>query len=103
MAVGKENYVYLKSFFKKLRGMLARRIDARTYVLCGCSSIHTCGMIKPIDVAFVSVEGEVLEVKRKVKPFAFLKNTKAYFVIERFSSDEEWFCAGEVISELKGF
>lgn len=82
---------------ERLRGMLFRDPDDVTRLLIPCHDIHTFGMRYPLDVAFISREGQVLEVHRNVATMRRLKHKDASLVAERFSRDGEWLKEGDVI------
>lgn len=82
---------------ERLRGMLFRDPDDVTRLLIPCHDIHTFGMRYPLDVAFISREGQVLEVHRNVATMRRIKRKDASLVAERFSRDGEWLKEGDVI------
>lgn len=92
----------------RLRGMLFRDPDDVTRLLVPCHDIHTFGMRYPLDVAFISKDGRVLEVHRNVEGRRRLRRKEASMVAERFSKRGDWLQAGDVIklgvpaSERKG-
>ncbi len=92
----------------RLRGMLFRDPDDVTRLLVPCHDIHTFGMRYPLDVAFISKDGRVLEVYRNVEGRRRLRRKEASMVAERFSKQGDWLQAGDVIklgvpaSERKG-
>lgn len=81
----------------RLRGMLFRDPDDITRLLVPCRDIHTFGMRYPLDVAFISKDGHVLEVHRNVEGRRRIKRKGAAMVAERFSKRGEWLQAGDVI------
>lgn len=81
----------------RLRGMLFRDPDEITRLLIPCRDIHTFGMRYPLDVAFISKEGKVLEVHRNVATMRRLRRSDASLVAERFSRGGEWLRKGDVI------
>lgn len=81
----------------RLRGMLFRDPDEVTRLLIPCHDIHTFGMRYPLDVAFISRSGEVLEVHRNVATMRRIKHKGASLVAERFSRDGDWLKKGDVI------
>ena len=82
---------------ERLRGMLFRDPDDVTRLLIPCHDIHTFGMRYPLDVAFISRDGKVLEVHRNVATMKRIKCKDASLVAERFSRDGEWLKEGDVI------
>ena len=81
----------------RLRGMLFRDPDDVTRILIPCHDIHTFGMRYPLDVAFISKSGEVLEVHRGVATMRRIRHKEASLVAERFSRDGDWLKEGDVI------
>ncbi len=83
--------LYLASnFFDRLRGLLGKRgsnfDEDKALLISPCNSIHTLFMKRPIDIAFVSCDGEVLKIKEHVYPQKLcIKHKKACAVIESFS------------------
>lgn len=79
----------------RLRGLLGRR-GSQALLLTPCRDIHTFGMTSPIDVAFVSYEGVVIEAFTDVGPFKRLRNAGASYVVERFSTHQApWLLPGQ--------
>lgn len=81
----------------RLRGMLFRDPDDVTRLLLPCHDIHTFGMRYPLDVAFISKDGKVLQVHRNVAAMRRIKNSDASIVAERFSREGEWLKKGDVV------
>ncbi len=82
---------------ERLRGMLFRDPDDVTRLLIPCHDVHTFGMRYPLDVAFISRDGHVLEVHRNVATMRRIRRKEASLVAERFSRDGEWLKEGDVI------
>lgn len=88
-----------ESFLQRLVGMLAldscegaKPVDAgpsaRPPVVMAfprCSSVHTCFMRSPIDVAFIDRDGRVLSVCQGVPPWRIRACRGAASVLERLS------------------
>ena len=86
------------SFWLRVRGLLGKKPEPGILLLTPCGDVHTFGMRYPIDVAFVDLNGMVIEAHRGVKPNRRLSNRKARVVIERFSDkDSAWISPGEVL------
>ena len=85
-----ETAIYLDKFTKRLCGMLGQPKDDMTRLLVPCNSVHTFGMKEPIDVAFISSNGVVLEVFHAVLPAKVLSNKEASYVAERFACNRTW-------------
>ena len=80
----------------RLRGLLGRDDAQGILILAPCRSIHTYGMRFPIDVAFVSADGTVLEAHRNVMPGKHLRCRRAAATLERESTEEAaWFAANQ--------
>lgn len=88
---------FASSITQRLRGMLFRDPDDVTRILVPCRDVHTFGMQHPLDIAFISKEGDVLEVHRDVSHRRRLKNPRAAMVAERFSREGDWLKAGDII------
>lgn len=93
---------FASSVPQRLRGMLFRDPDDVTRILVPCRDVHTFGMRYPLDIAFISKDGYVLDVFRNVSSKQRLRNPKASIVAERFSKQGEWLKAGDVI-KLGGY
>ncbi|KXG74303.1 hypothetical protein AN618_23490 [Fervidicola ferrireducens] len=77
--------LFARTFFQRLKGLMfkERMDDGCALILEPCNSVHTFFMRFPIDVAFVSKEGRVLEVIKGMKPFRITRIIKgARYVIE---------------------
>lgn len=81
----------------RLRGLAGRGASSEAIALVPCHDIHTFTMAHPIDVAFVSSAGLVLESHRAVPPMRRLRNRDAAMVLERFAQPGEWFAEGDQI------
>lgn len=87
--------VLASSVAARLRGLLLRKPDEKMRLLVPCHDVHTFGMRHDIDIAFLSRDGRVLEVHRNVGRRRRMKCLAAAAVIERFSSEDAWFEAGD--------
>ena len=81
----------------RLRGLLGEGEYDGALLLAPCNDIHTFGMRRPIDVAFVSPEGIVIQSHRMVGTRQRIRCKNAAATIERFSTEEPWFEFGEHI------
>lgn len=79
----------------RLRGLLGKDVASGTLLIEPCSSIHTFGMRRPIDVAFVASDGTVLAVCRDLDPNRLLSCRGAVATFERFASEKPWPEAGD--------
>ena len=86
----------------RLVGLIGRKTFDGTIMLVPCCDVHTFGMKGPIDIAFVSGEGIVLETHRHIGPNRRLKNKQAVAVLERFSSENAWYEPGDLIHRGMG-
>lgn len=66
-------------------------------LLAPCNDIHTFGMKRPIDVAFITVGGVVLTSFQAVPARRRLRCRKAVAVLERFSTGDPWVKGGDRI------
>lgn len=81
---------FANSFYKRLRGLLGQTKNdfgqRHALILTPCKSVHTYFMKEAIDIAFVSSNGQVLQVLKNVSPnIGAIKNKKAALVVEIFS------------------
>lgn len=81
----------------RLKGLLFTDPDDVTRLLIPCHDVHTYGMRYPLDIAFISQEGEVLDVHRNVATKRRLRNRRASLVAERFSREGDWLQKGDVV------
>ena len=89
------NTIVACSVADRLRGLFGRRGFSGELLLVPCNDVHTVGMKAPIDVAFASESGEVIQVHRGVAPFKRLKCKRAHVTVERFARDGPWYEAGD--------
>lgn len=92
-----ERFEISSSMTARLRGMLFREPDDVTRLLVPCHDIHTFGMRYPLDIAFISKTGDVLEVHRNVDAKRRIRRKGASMVAERFSKRGDWLKAGDKI------
>lgn len=81
-------FVVAESFAVRLRGMLGRSpiaADGLPLVMAfpRCSSIHTCFMAFPIDIAFIDRSGNVLACHENVRPWRMCSHPGAWSALER--------------------
>lgn len=81
-------FVVAESFAVRLRGMLGRRPIAASglplvMAFPRCSSVHTCFMAYPIDIAFIDRNGNVLACCENVRPWRMCSHPCAWAVLER--------------------
>lgn len=81
-------FVVAESFAVRLRGMLGRSpIAANGLPLVmafpRCSSVHTCFMAYPIDIAFIDRSGNILARYENVRPWRMCSCPSAWAVLER--------------------
>ncbi|MBQ9043538.1 MAG: DUF192 domain-containing protein [Eggerthellaceae bacterium] len=81
----------------RLKGLFGRPGFDGVLLLVPCRDIHTFGMSRPIDVAFVASDGTVIEAHQNVEPCHRLKNREAAATLERYSSSDSWFAPGDRI------
>lgn len=86
----------------RLRGMFGRAGFAGMLLLVPCHDVHTFGMRRPLDIAFVAADGTIVESHRDVGPGNRLKNKKASATIERFAASDPWFSPGDRIQDELG-
>ena len=81
-------FVVAESFTVRLRGMLGRRPIAASglplvMAFPRCSSVHTCFMAYPIDIAFIDRSGNVLACYENVRPWRMCSHPCAWAALER--------------------
>lgn len=81
----------------RMRGLLGRERFDGVLLLVPCNDIHTFGMHRAIDVAFVSAGGTVLESYRAVGARRRIRCRRAVATLERFASESPWFERGEKV------
>lgn len=94
--------VVANGLLSRLRGLFAYGVDEGVLVVLDpCNDIHTYGMSRPIDVAFASADGVVVEVHRGVPPFRRLRCPKAAMTCERYAApDACWFEVADRIGDI---
>lgn len=80
--------VAVESFGARLRGMLGRQPLAANglplvMAFPRCSSVHTCFMAYPIDIAFIDARGYVLACYENVRPWRMRSCPGAWAALER--------------------
>lgn len=76
------NLIIAKSFFKKLSGLMFKKIISENLIFIHCSSIHTFFMRNNIDVIFFDKNKNFLELHKDVKKNKILICKKAYYTVE---------------------
>ena len=81
-------FVVAESFAVRLRGMLGRQPVAGNglplvMAFPQCSSVHTCFMAYPIDIAFIDRNGNILARYENVRPWRTCSHPSAWAVLER--------------------
>ena len=66
-------------------------------MLVPCRDVHTFGMKSPLDIAFIGVDGTVIETHRDVGPRRRLKNRRACATLERYARPGPWLDVGDCI------
>lgn len=80
----------------RARGLLLGGDDRGALLLAPCRDVHTVGMSRRIDVAFIDAAGTVLEAYRNVGACCRLRNGSAVAVLERLSDNASvWFEPGD--------
>jgi uncharacterized membrane protein (UPF0127 family) len=86
---------------ERLLGLMAKGAlsDADALMLVPCNSIHSFGMPKAIDVAFIDSHGKVLKSLRNLPPHRLASCRAACATLERFSDDSlDWFEPGQSLT-----
>ena len=81
-------FVVAESFAARLRGMLGWQPVAGNglplvMAFPQCSSVHTCFMAYPIDIAFIDRSGNILACYENVRPWRMCSHPCAWAVLER--------------------
>jgi uncharacterized membrane protein (UPF0127 family) len=81
-------FAVAESFVVRLRGMLGRRPVAANglplvMAFPRCSSVHTCFMAYPIDIAFIDRDGNILARYENVRPWRMCSHPCAWAALER--------------------
>ena len=81
-------FVVAESFAARLRGILGRQPVAGNglplvMAFPRCSSVHTCFMAFPIDIAFIDRSGNVLACYKNVRPWRMCSHPCAWAALER--------------------
>jgi uncharacterized membrane protein (UPF0127 family) len=86
------------NFRQRALGLFAADIDdkeKRELLICPCHDIHTFGMSRDIDVAFLNRKSEVVHVETGVGKNRIIVRSGASAVVERLHSDAPWFEIGD--------
>lgn len=87
----------LTTFRERLTGLLGTTEQAEPVLITHCDSIHTFGMNYPLDVAFVSEEGIVLETRR-LWPGKVAHCPNGSFVLEWPAGQGAWLKKGDKVA-----
>lgn len=84
-------FMVAESFVVRLRGMLGRRPVAANglplvMAFPRCSSVHTCFMAYPIDIAFIDARGNILARYENVCPWCMCSCPGAWAVLDALQS-----------------
>lgn len=83
---GHMKIVVAKSFKQRLVGMLfVKPNDHMAMVFPNCRSLHTFGMRRTLDIAFVDAQGHVLALHKTVPPNRIKNNVHAAIAIEKIA------------------
>ncbi len=90
--------IVASSWFSRVRGLFFRKKFKGSLLLVPCNDIHTYGLRRDIDVAFLTREGQVITSYVRVKSGKRLRCSNAHAVVERFSRDDTWYRAGSKVT-----
>lgn len=93
----KARVVVAATWWHRVCGFLCRRPPHCVLLIAPCFSVHTFGMKTPLDIAFFDKEGRVIASYRSVLPRRVVRKRRAYGVLERQASNQQWFTEGEEI------
>lgn len=85
------------SIFSRLRGLLGRDDYSGTLLLTPCNDVHTFGMRRAIDIAFIAADGTVLQAHRAVGARRRFRCKPATATLERISTNTPWLTRGDHI------
>ena len=86
-----------RSLHARLWGLMLRSLRDDSLFFPRCRSVHTFGMRKPIDLAFVDRNGVVLEVFRGLPPCRIRGCRNTYGACERIARDGVWLGVGDCL------
>ena len=89
------NVKFACSIHDRLRGLLGCNESDAVLVLAPCNDVHTFGMKRALDIAFVSPAGVVLESRRAVGPRRRIRCRQAALTLERFADNTPWYKPGD--------
>ena len=81
------------SFWSRFVGLQFRSPlpSGRGLLIAPCTSIHTVGVLFPIDVAFLDASGVIVEIRPHVKPCRVcVPRAKCRFVLETFAGAHQF-------------
>lgn len=81
----------------RLKGLFKMDERSEVLLLVPCNDVHTFGMRRLIDVAFLSSNGCVIKAYREVGPRRRLRCKEAVATLERFSSEDLWYEQGNQV------
>ena len=81
--------------WQRLLGLFGKDWGIDELLIAPCRDIHTAGMRRHIDVAFINGEGRVIESHRDVAPWRRIRHRNAVAVIERFAAEGDWLVPGD--------
>lgn len=86
----------------RLQGLLFKHDFEGSLLIAPCHAIHTWGMDRAIDVAFLDGQGRIVASYCNIRPRQFLKCHGAHAVLERFACDSPWFKVGDRVAVEAG-
>ena len=79
-----------RGFWQKFSGFMLKKSAGYALLFENCSSVHTFFMRFKIDIVFLDKDGNILSVKKNVKPWRIVLPVKrAYSILEIPSSFNE--------------
>ena len=77
-----ERILTARSFRDRFFGLMGRKDLSNSFLLFpDCSSIHTCFMRGPIDVAFLDRDGRVVSQHERVRPWRLVWGARGSFAV----------------------
>ena len=86
------------SILARMRGLLGAQGTEDILLIAPCRRIHTFGMRFALDVAYVSEQGQVLRVIRRLEPGRLPRGCpSAVVVLERRARADAWLSPGQFV------
>lgn len=85
-------------FLERACGLMRKGADGGELLIVPCHDVHTFGLKRPIDVAFLDRRGIVVKAGRDVPPCSRMRCRTACAVVERWAREEGgWYEVGQQV------